>query len=150
MKSKKYPKWFYLVMAVIPVIVILLLELGLRIGNYGQDLNQWIEITENDLILNPEIGARYFSNTKNYPHSNHDPFAKDKKENTFRIFIFGGSSAAGFPFQPNGSFSRYLRDRLEMENPEKFIEVVNLSITAVNSITTVSYTHLTLPTTPYV
>ena len=97
MNNKKYPKWFYLVIVIIPIIFIVLLETSLRILDYGKDLNQWTEISDDALILNPEIGAKYFSNIKNYPHSNHDPFDKIKKENAFRIFVFGGSSAAGFP-----------------------------------------------------
>jgi len=135
MNKKKNPLWFYAVLFLIPFLLIILLELALQLTNYGKDLKQWEEITEDKLILNPDIGARYFSNVKNYPHSNHDPFDKIKKENSFRIFIFGGSTTAGFPFQPNGSFARYLKDILSYASPKINIEVVNLGITAVNSYT---------------
>jgi tetratricopeptide (TPR) repeat protein len=132
---KKAPKWFYAVLILIPVIMIVGTELLLRSLDYGKNLTQWYEITEDKLILNPDIGARYFSNVKNYPHSNHDSFDKVKKQNSFRVFIFGGSSTAGFPYQPNGSFSRYLNDALNYSYPNKNIEVVNLAITAINSYT---------------
>jgi lysophospholipase L1-like esterase len=135
MAKKKTPKWFYAVLISIPIIIIILLEIVLQVSNYGKDLKQWVEITDNKLILNPDIGARYFSNIKDYPHSNHDSFDKVKKSNSFRIFVFGGSSTAGFPYQPNGSFARYLRDRLILSHPENEIEVINLGITAINSYT---------------
>jgi tetratricopeptide (TPR) repeat protein len=47
----------------------------------------------------------------------------------------GGSSAQGFPFSPNGTFSRYIRDRLELLYPNNHIEVINVAITATNSYT---------------
>ena len=132
---KKAPKWYYAVLILIPIAIIILTELLLRSIDYGKDMSQWHEIIEDKLILNPDIGARYFSNVKNYPHSNHDSFDRIKRQNTFRVFVFGGSSTAGFPYQPNGSFSRYLNDALNYSFPNKNIEVVNLGITAVNSYT---------------
>lgn len=132
---KKTPKWFYIVLLLIPFGFTVLLETGLRIFSYGKNLDQWTEISEGKLILNPDIGARYFTSTKNYPHSNHDSFDKTKKANTFRIFVLGGSSAAGFPFSPGGAFSRYIKDYMEIKYPAKTFEVINLGITAINTYT---------------
>lgn len=132
---KKTPKWYYAVLIFIPLFIVLSIELFLRTIDYGKDLSQWYEITEEKLILNPNIGARYFSNVKNFPHSNHDSFDKKKKPGSFRIFVFGGSTTAGFPYQPNGSFSRYLNDALKLQYPKIHLEVINLGITAVNSYT---------------
>jgi len=86
-------------------------------------------------MLNPDIAGRYFYNTKNLPQSNNDAFDIVKRKNSFRVFVMGGSSAQGFPFSPNGTFSRYIRDRLELLYSEKHIEVINLGITATNSYT---------------
>ncbi len=86
-------------------------------------------------MLNPDVAGRYFFNTKDLPQSNNDAFDIVKRENAFRIFVMGGSSAQGFPFSPNGTFSRYIRDRLELIYPDKHIEVINLGITATNSYT---------------
>ncbi len=58
-----------------------------------------------------------------------------KKPNAFRVFVLGESSAAGYPYLPIGSFSRYLKKRLELFYPELNIEVVNISMTAINSYT---------------
>jgi hypothetical protein len=47
----------------------------------------------------------------------------------------GESSAAGYPFMPMGSFSRYIRKRLELVYPNTPIEVVNLGMTGICSYT---------------
>ncbi len=135
MEKKRHPIWFYLVLIILPFLLILLLELGLQLFNYGKDLTQWVEVTKDKLILNPEISAKYFTNLSDYPASNGDSFDKNKKSNSFRVFILGGSTAAGFPYSPNGGFSKYLQNRLILNYPKNKIEVVNLGITAVNTYT---------------
>ncbi len=86
-------------------------------------------------MLNPDVAGRYFFNTKDLPQSNNDAFDIIKRENAFRIFVMGESSAQGFPFSPNGTFSRYIRDRLDLIYSDEYIEVINLGITATNSYT---------------
>jgi tetratricopeptide (TPR) repeat protein len=132
---KKPPKYFYLLMIIIPILFFVLLEFGLRIFNYGYVVEQWDTATEGKLMLNQEIARRYFYNIERIPLSNQDVFDEVKKQNAYRIFVLGESSAAGYPFSPLGSFSRYIRDRLEVVYPNSVIEVVNLSLTAVNSYT---------------
>ena len=133
--NKKHRFYFYLILIAIPIIFFILLESGLRVFSYGYNNEQWIEVSDGKFILNPEIARRYFHKTQSLPYSNQDVFDAVKKENNFRIFIMGESSAAGFPFAPLGSFSRYLQQRLELVYPGSKIEVVNLGITAVNSYT---------------
>jgi tetratricopeptide (TPR) repeat protein len=133
--SKPAPKWFFLILVVIPVIFLVLLEVSLRIFNYGFDNRQWIPATESKLFLNPEIAKRYFYTTQRIPLSNGDVFDEKKKDNAFRVFVLGGSSAAGYPLLPLGSFSHYLQDRLKLLYPSSTIEVINISMTAVNSYT---------------
>ena len=127
--------WFYLILILIPVLFFVLLEIFLVLINFGRNNDQWIQITDTKQILNPDIAGRYFFNTKDVPQSNNDAFDIVKQENAYRIFVLGGSSAQGFPFSPNGTFSRYIRDRLELLYPEKRIEVINIAITATNSYT---------------
>ena len=62
--SKKSPRWFYLVLILMPVFLVLLLELGLRVFSYGRVYDQWISAGEGRLTLNPEIAFRYFYNTE--------------------------------------------------------------------------------------
>jgi tetratricopeptide (TPR) repeat protein len=134
-KKSKSPFWYYLILILIPILFFVLLEIILRIFNYGRNDDQWIKITETKQMLNPDVAGRYFYNTKDLPQSNNDVFDIVKRENAFRIFVLGESSAQGFPFSPNGTFSRYIRDRLELIYPDKHIEVINLGITATNSYT---------------
>jgi len=136
-KKKKTPVYFYIILIGLPILFFVLLELGLRIFGYGFNYEQWDTATEgkSTLMLNQEIAKRYFYNIQRIPISNQDVFDAEKKSNAFRVFVLGGSSAAGYPFSPLGSFSRYVRDRLTLLYPLSKIEVVNISMTAVNSYT---------------
>ncbi len=134
-KQDETPVWFYFVLILIPLIFLILLELGLRIFNYGYDFTQWVKITDSKYVLNPDFTHRYFFTTQNVPYSNGNVFDIEKRENAFRVFILGESSAAGYPFTPNGDFGRYLKKYLEAVYPKNKIEVINLGITAVNSYT---------------
>ena len=133
--KKKAPFYFYIVLVSLPVLFFILLEIGLRLSGYGFNYEQWIQASNGKLVLNPEIARRYFYSTNSLPYSNQDIFDEIKSINSFRVFILGGSTTAGFPYAPLGSFSRYLQQRLETVYPKSKIEVVNLGMTAVNSYT---------------
>jgi len=135
--TKKPPKWFYAVPFLLPVVLIILLEFSLRLFHYGKNVEQWIPYHPDlpgKIVLNTEIAYKYFFTTKGIPSSIFDPFDAVKKTGTFRVFVLGESSAAGFPFEPTGSYSRYIRDRLQLVYPKQNIEVVNVSMAAINSI----------------
>ena len=132
-KPKPVRKIFYLVTVLIPVIFFVLLELALRIFHYGYDYTQWVSPLKGKYILNTQIAHKYFYNMPDVPRSDVDIFDVVKKPNSFRIFVLGESAAAGYPFLPNGSFSRYLQQRLTLEFPDSKIEVVNCAMTAINS-----------------
>ncbi len=129
------PKIFYLFLILIPLLFIVLLEVSLNLFNYGYNTQTWMEVSPGRLGLNPDFARRYFYNTKNVPESLQDTFLKVKPNNSFRVFVLGGSSAEGYPFMPLGSFSRYIRKRLEIMYPDSKIEVVNVALTAVNTYT---------------
>ena len=129
------PKWFYILLIVIPILFFVLLEAGLRIFNYGNDDRIWVDISQDMQILNPEIGYRYFFTTKNLPFSVESFVYKEKKENSFRVFVLGASSAAGYPYLSSASFSKFIRKKLEILYPQKTIEVSNFSMSAINSYT---------------
>ena len=133
--SKKTPKWYYAVLVLLPVIFLIALEIFLRIINYGYDFEQWVDAGQGKYVINPNIGKKYFTSGDFNPNTIEDVFDQHKKTNSFRVFVLGGSSAQGFPYNPMGSFSRYIRKRLELTYPNTKIEVVNISMTAVNSYT---------------
>lgn len=137
-EKKKYPIWFYAVLFCIPLVMLIALEISLRIFNYGKDFETFVELSESYpgyLFLNPQITSKYFLNVETPPSVIADGFKKEKNKNTFRVFVLGGSSAAGWPYAPNASFSRHIKRSLQIHFPENEIEVANLGITAVNSFT---------------
>jgi tetratricopeptide (TPR) repeat protein len=56
---------------------------------------------------------------------NNQQFAAHKPDGALRIFVIGGSSAYGFPWDERSSFSRFLRDALRATWPDRQIEVIN-------------------------
>ena len=129
------PSWFYILLVSIPVIFFVLLEVGLRTFNYGHDERVWVDVSEDVQILNPDVSYRYFFNTKNIPFSVESFIDKEKKKNSFRIFVLGASSGAGYPYHSSASMSKFIRKKLEILYPELKIEVPNISMAAINSYT---------------
>ncbi|MGA9293092.1 MAG: tetratricopeptide repeat protein [Ignavibacteriaceae bacterium] len=137
--EKKTPKWFYAILVLFPIIFLIVLEVFLRIINYGYNFDQWVGIGEGKYIINPNIGRKYFPSGDFYPTKSQDEFDIHKKANAFRVFVLGGSSAEGFPYSPMGSFSRYIRRRLELVYPNTPVEVINIGMTAINSYTLLDF-----------
>lgn len=133
--EKKTPKWFYLLLVLIPLLFLFFFELFLRAIDYGYNFEQWVDAGQEKYVINPDIGRKYFTSGDFNPNTIEDVFDQHKKENSFRVFVLGGSSAQGFPYNPMGSFSRYIKKRLEIVYPNTKIEVVNIAMTAVNSYT---------------
>lgn len=117
--------------------ILILIELSLRVFHYGNNLKLFVEFPENKnyLVLNPDASKKYFTNPEFATVGNIEPFKKNKDTGTFRIFVLGESTTAGYPYFHNGSFHRWLQYRLMNEFPDKKFEVINLSLTAVNSYT---------------
>lgn len=120
----------------IPFLIILLLEVALRLFNYGNDYSTFVEIEEispGQYFLNPDLTKKYFTGTAAIPSVIPDPFDKNKSQNTIRIFVFGGSTTAGYPYSANVSFPRQIKRKLELMYPNYKIEVINLGVSAVNT-----------------
>jgi tetratricopeptide (TPR) repeat protein len=131
---------FLIVTLLSPFLFVLLLELGLRIFGYGADLSLFVteQIAGTSYhIMNPEVKHRYFSRVEFSPNTSPDYFPVPKPRGTFRIFCLGGSTTVGYPYNYVGSFSTFLRDKLNSTFPEKKLEVINLGMTATNSYTVV-------------
>jgi tetratricopeptide (TPR) repeat protein len=136
--KKKVPLWYYLVLIIIPVAFILIVEVFLRVINYGTDFTTFKPISSyypDKLFLNPDLPYKYFSGLENIPHVLPDGFDLVKKDNAFRVFVIGGSTTAGWPYVPNASFPRHLKRRLEIVFPYNIIEVINCGVSAINSYT---------------
>ncbi|MCU7494888.1 MAG: SGNH/GDSL hydrolase family protein [Ignavibacteria bacterium] len=130
---RRPPRFFYMILILLPFLFFFFCEVFLRLVGYGCLDQQWIEVVPGKLMLNPEIARRYFYSNTTFPLPAQDLFFKEKPSGSFRIFILGENSASGFPYLPSASFSCYLEKRLKKEYPASKIEVVNLSLMAVNS-----------------
>ena len=93
-----------------------------------------VENYEDYYIVNPFVGLKYFNRFKATEATN-DIFLKHNPENSFRIFILGSSTIYGFPYERNLMATRILHKRLQDAYPDKTIELVKTSITAINTVT---------------
>ena len=135
--KKRRQLWFKIMAILLPVIILAMIEGMLRLFNYGYDTRLFIP-SENDeslSVMNPDISKKYFTIEKNATIGNRDEFYSRKKPGTLRFFVLGESSTIGYPYGHNGAFPRMLKYRLQFEYPEATIEIINLSLTAINSYT---------------
>lgn len=123
------------------VLVIVMLELLLRAFHYGHDLRLFIEAPADNryLVLNPDASKKYFLNQRIATTGNSELFKKEKDKHTCRIFVLGESTTIGYPYYHNGAFHRWLQYRLMHSFPDRDFEIINLSLTAVNSFTVLGF-----------
>ncbi|MFD0989237.1 SGNH/GDSL hydrolase family protein [Mariniflexile jejuense] len=130
---------FKIIAALLPFLLIFIIEIVLRISGYGENYQLFnkvkVENRPEYLIMNSNISKKYFKNNGFNSDNQSDLFLKTKTSNTFRIFVQGASTVVGFPYYQGGSFPRMLKHRLSQTFPEKNIEIINTGITAVNSYT---------------
>lgn len=134
---------FLIVTILIPFLLLIFLEIGLRIFHYG---NEYDLVTINTLngkefyTINPVVGKRYFDPNKYFvPQIYSGRFDVVKSNNTFRIFVLGESTPAGFPYQYNATPTRILQNQLEILYPQKNIEIINVGLTGTNSYTVLDF-----------
>ncbi len=128
--------WLFRVaaLALAPLLALGALELGLRLGGFGYSTAFFVPAEVHGrraLIPNERFGWRFFG-----PELSRSPFpavlSPKKAPNTRRIFVLGESAAFGDP-QPAFGLARMLEILLQSRRPESRFEVVNVSMTAVNS-----------------
>ncbi|WKN41443.1 hypothetical protein [Tunicatimonas pelagia] len=139
--SKQRTQWFKAIAILLPFLLLLTLEGGLRIVGYGTDYPLFVtsETNADYWVMNPQVSEKYFSQNANATVGYQEPFLKSKGASTFRVFVLGASTAVGYPYLHNGSFHRHLQYRLNRTFPDKTIEVINLALTAVNSYTVLDF-----------
>jgi len=139
--SRKKLRWFRVIAFSIPVLILLLAETLLRLFNYGYDTSLFIKYPDdpNYWVINKYASEKYFTDTTNATKGSIEPFRIEKAKNTFRIFVLGESTTAGYPYLHNGSFHRWLQYRLMHTYPDINFEVINVSLTAVNSYTVLDF-----------
>ena len=132
---------FRAIAMLLPVLLLVVIELLLRLCGYGHDTRLFIPYPDDPryLVMNKYASERYFSDTVNETRGSIEPFLAEKPAGVFRIFVLGESTTAGYPYFHNGSFHRWLEFRLMHEHPELRFEIINVSLTAVNSYTVLDF-----------
>src|SRR5580704_9636731 len=134
--------WLFRAIAIaLAFLLLVVFELSLRLFHYGYDTSLFIDAPGNKeyLVFNPDASKKYFTDQLNATTGNREPFRKIKEAGTLRIFVLGESTTIGYPYFHNGSFHRWLQYRLLRSFPDKKIEIINLSLTAVNSYTVLGF-----------
>ncbi|MCP5050393.1 MAG: hypothetical protein GY940_24735, partial [bacterium] len=128
--------WLFrlLIFFVIPLLLVLLVEFGLRLAGYGYPTGATIKYSTNGT---PSVVDNYRFSWRFFPHKmarEFDPFRfpARKADNAYRIFILGSSPAQGVPDGAYG-FGRILEVMLRETYPGITFEVINTAITAINS-----------------
>ena len=133
---------YIIITLLLPVLFFVILELSLRIFNYGDYPKLFVSTPDENSQyygINMDVCKRYFYWTSFNPTPRKDLFLKKKPENCYRIFVLGESTAAGFPYGNNLTFTRILNRRLADTFPDRRIEVVNTAFTAINTYTILDF-----------
>jgi len=113
-------------------------EVALRVVGFGEDERLFVEVADrpNFLEANPLTLLRYYGSNGAVPSwIDPIPFPAERAENTYRIVVQGGSTAAGYPYGRWGGLAGMLGDRLEATFPSVEIDVITTAMAAVNSFT---------------
>ncbi|WP_026375074.1 SGNH/GDSL hydrolase family protein [Aestuariibacter salexigens] len=132
--------WLFRLIAIaLPFVFLILFEGLLRLVGFGQTVPLFIDNPAHPdyRLARPDIISRYFPDPNRAPNVTLEPtfFLKDKPENSVRIVVQGGSTAAGFPYGLGASLAGMLEHRLRASLPSHHVEVINTSLSAVNSYT---------------
>ena len=124
----------FLAAVVLPLVVLGGVELLLRLVGFGFDPHFFKRETidgKSYFVANDDFGLRFFPRRMaRFPAP--AVMSATKAPGTYRIFILGESAALGDP-RPNYGAGCYLQVLLAERFPQAKFEVVNTSITAINS-----------------
>lgn len=125
---------FRLAALLLPLVLLGVLEVGLRLSGYGFDPHffRTVQIGGQEfLVQNDDFSFSFFpKEIARNPGALRMPV--HKAPGTYRIFIFGESAAMGDP-EPFYGAGRYLEVLLREKFPDTKFDVVNTAFTAINS-----------------
>ncbi|TVQ63128.1 MAG: hypothetical protein EA378_02215 [Phycisphaerales bacterium] len=134
---------FIAVCLVFPLVLVVLVEAGLRLAGFGgrPPTLRVLGAVDPD---RPELGRVVTTSTEgpgSFFYMNRDrpgtielfSFVTPKPERTFRVMLFGESAIKGFPQPPAFSAGAFLREMLADAMPERDVEVLNFGTTAIAS-----------------
>ena len=129
---------FRAILAAAPFVLLGLVEAGLRLVGFGHELEPLFVPSPQQptyLQANPRAVLRLFVDPAQAPPVSIETayFRARKAPGTFRVFVQGESSAAGFPYGLGASLAGVLDQRFERAFPSREIEVISTALAAVNS-----------------
>jgi hypothetical protein len=134
---------FRLILCLIPLAFFALLELGLRVAGFGHSYPLFIADPSQPgyKLVNPDVIKRYFPKPEMAPPVNIESiyFTENKRPDALRIVVQGESSAAGYPYGLGASLAGMLQQRLQNQYPNRYVEVIQTSMAAVNSYTLLDF-----------
>jgi tetratricopeptide (TPR) repeat protein len=124
--------WLFRLAAILVApLLSILLEVGLRLAEYGHPTGFYVEAGSAGInMTNHRFGWRFFP--PSIARSPEPHLLSPKAPGTIRIFVLGESAAQGVP-NPRFSFGRILEVMLRDRYPGVRFEVVNAAMTAINS-----------------
>jgi lysophospholipase L1-like esterase len=135
---------FWIILIALPFALVAGAEAALRFAGFGQDREPLFMSSPGRpdyLQANPRVVTRFFTDPSQAPAVSIETayFRKQKEPGTFRVFVQGESSAAGFPYGLGAALAGVLDQRLERTFPEREIEVISTAMAAVNSYALVDF-----------
>jgi lysophospholipase L1-like esterase len=135
----------WVILLLVPVAVLGGAELALRATGYGRALEPLFIASPGQpeyLQANPRVVTRFFTDPAQAPPVSIETayFRRQKQPGSFRVFVQGESSAAGFPYGLGASLAGALDQRLERAFPSREIEVISTAMAAVNSYALLDFT----------
>ncbi|NND59712.1 MAG: hypothetical protein HKN49_05540, partial [Gammaproteobacteria bacterium] len=141
--SRRRRRLFTVIALFIPILFFAVVEGGLRVLGFGEDYPLFVPFAAAPGYLqpNPDVVNRYFADPEQAPAVSIDTqfFLAEKAANGLRLFVQGGSTAAGFPYGNNASPAGLLRKRLQLSFPNQQVEVISTAMAAVNSYTLLDF-----------
>jgi hypothetical protein len=128
--------WLFRIIAVIviPILLLIFVEMGLRVIDFGYCPHAIIKCNLNGkkAYCDNSKFTRLFFPANLIRQFHPFVFYADKPLNTYRIFVLGSSAAMGVP-ESAYNFGRILEVLLNNKYPQTNFEVINVATTAVNS-----------------
>jgi len=134
---------FAIITLLLPVALLGLLELSLRAGGVAAPEPLFVQAPEPGWLQpNERVIQRFFPHPAAAPAISIDTayFRQEKPPESFRIFVLGGSTAAGFPYGKWASLAGILEQRLQREHPGRVIEVIPVAMSAINTWSLADFT----------
>lgn len=134
---------FRLILIAIPFLFFALLELGLRLGGFGYSYPLFITDPSQPgfYVVNPNVIKRYFAKPEMAPSVKIEStyFTQQKRPDALRVVVQGESTTAGYPYGLGASLAGMLQQRLQHQYPDRYVEVIQTAMAAVNSYTLLDF-----------